>query len=154
MRVVLAVLGTVAALTAGGCGGSSPTSPTASATMSGSWVGSTSDSSGSMMGAGLSSSMAANATWAITQTANNISGTMQFAGYQGGMARLSGTVNRHTGTFTMTMPIGSMMMATCSATASGTFDMDDSMMQLHGTYNGSNTCSGPFTDGQLSFTRR
>jgi len=154
MRGVLATLGIAAVLLAAGCSTSSPASPSRSAALSGTWGGSTSDSTGSMMGAGLSTSMMANTTWTITQNGSSFSGNMQFAGFHGGSVTVSGTLTGHGGTFTMTMPIGSMMMGACGATASGSFDMDEFMTQLHGTYTGTNTCSGPFKDGQVSFTRR
>jgi len=66
---------------------------------------------------------------------------------------VSGTMSGHSGTFTMTMPSGSMMMAGCTAGASGTFDMDDLMTQMHGTYSGTNSCTGAFDHGQMSFHR-
>ena len=144
LAIVVAGFATVA------CGGTttSPTSPSAQ-TMSGSWVGRTSDSSGSMMGAGLTS-----AQWAVMQSGTSFSGTMQFPGYMmGGTMTVTGTVNGRTGTFTMTMPVGSMMMAGCTATASGTFDMDDMMTQMQGTYSGTNSCTGAFDHGQMSMHR-
>jgi hypothetical protein len=145
----------VAGFTTGACGGgtTSPTTPSAQ-TMSGSRAGATSDSSGSMMGAGLSSAQMNNAQWTLTQNGGSFSGTMQCPGYMmGGTMTVSGTMSGHTGTFTMTMPSGSMMMAGCTARASGTFDMDDMMTQMHGTYTGMNSCKGPFDHGQLSFHR-
>src|SRR6516165_8018740 len=88
MRVGTAILlaGTVAVAACGGTAASSmPTAPnsTTSATMTGAWVGTAFDSSGSMMGAGLTSAMMNNAHWSITQTGNTFSGTMQFSGYMG-----------------------------------------------------------------------
>ncbi len=47
-----------------------------------------------------------------------------------------------------------MMSGTCNATATGTFDMDDMMTQLHGTYTGMNSCTGPFDHGQMDMTHR
>jgi hypothetical protein len=79
---------------------------------------------------------------------------MQFAGYQGEMMTVAGSLSGTTGTFTMTIPAGSMMLNGCSATSSGTFDMDDLMAQMHGTYVGMNSCSGPFDHGQMSLVRR
>lgn len=149
LAIVLAGFTTVA------CSGSttSPTRPSGQ-TMSGSWVGSTSDSSGSMMGAGLTSAQMNSAQWMVTQNGASFSGTMQFPGYRmGGTMTVTGTMNGHTGTFTMTMPSGSMMMAGCSATASGSFDMDDMVTQMHGTYSGTNSCTGAFDHGQMSFHR-
>jgi hypothetical protein len=150
---VIAIL--VAGFTTVACGGGAPTPTTPSApTMSGSWAGVTSDSSGSMMGAGLTSAQMNNAQWTVTQNGGSFAGTMQFPGYRmGGTMTASGTMSGHTGTFTMTIPSGSMMMAGCTATASGTFDMDDTMTQMHGTYTGMNSCSGPFDHGQMSFHR-
>ena len=143
------------------CGGNSATpvapSPPASA-ITGTWVGTAADSSGSMMGAGMSSSAAAAMTWQLTQNGTAFSGTVQFPGYGAmGMSvsmSVSGTITGKTATFTMTMPAGSMMSGACSATATGSFDMDDLMDQMHGTYSGANTCSGPFNQGQMSMTRR
>ena len=149
-------VGFVAALTAAACGGStsSPTSPGGLATLTGTWVGSASDSTGAMMGAGMSSAMMGNTTWSITQIADTFSGTMQFPGYQGGTMMVSGHMTGKTGTFTMTMPAGSMMTGRCSASATGTFDMDDMMTQIHGIYAGTNSCAGPFDHGQMSLVRR
>lgn len=68
---------------------------------------------------------------------------------------ISGTITGSTATFTMTMPIGSMMTGiTCMATATGTFDMDAMYAQLHGSYTGVNSCLGAFTGGQLSMMHR
>lgn len=107
------------------------------------------------MGAGLTTSMMNGTTWQISQNGSTFSGSMQFPGYNGGMMNVSGTVAGHSGSFTMTIPAGSMMMnRSCSAMANGTFDMDDLMTQMHATYTGSNTCSGPFDHGQMSMTRR
>lgn len=167
MRPLLAIALT-GALTAAACTGStssmstnsmmSPTAatPTANTAITGAWVGTTSDSTGTMMGAGLSPSMMSNMTWQITQNGNAFTGVMQFPGYagmMGGVMTVSGTINGKTATFTMTMPSGSMMTATCSAVANGTLDLDDLMTQMHGTYSGSNSCTGLFNQGQMSMTR-
>ena len=152
----LTAIGFVAALTATACGGStsSPTSPAAAGTMTGTWVGSASDSTGSMMGAGASASMMGNTTWTLTQTGTTFAGTMQFPGYPGGTMMVSGNTATRSGTFTMTIPAGSMMTGACAATATGTFDMDDMMTQLHATYTGTNSCGGPFDRGQMSMLHR
>ena len=160
LSIALATLSIVLGVAA--CGNisapSSPASPAASALSSpltGTWSGAASDSSGSMMGAGLTPSMMNGTMWQISQNGSAFSGTMQFPGYSGGAMSVSGSVVGHTGTFTMTMPAGSMMMnGSCSATATGIFDMDDSMTQMHATYSGTNACSGPFDRGQMSMTRR
>ena len=154
MRVGTAIIVTFAMGTAA-CGGgaTAPSTPVASSTMTGAWAGIASDSSGSMMGAGLTTAMMNNAQWTITQSGNAFSGTMQFGGYMGGTMTVNGVMNGHSGTFSMTIPPGSMMMAGCTATATGTFDMDDMMSQFHGTYSGMNSCAGPFDHGQMSMHR-
>ncbi len=65
--------------------------------VSGTWTGAASDSSGTMMGAGMSASMMANMTWQITQTGNTFTGVVQFPGY-GGSGTVSGTINGRTAT--------------------------------------------------------
>ena len=152
----LAALSVATALMAAGCGGnmSSPMKPTSASTIAGTWVGSASDSSGSMMGGGSTGSMIGGTTWAITQTGNTFSGTMQVGGHSGGTMTVSGMMTGTTGSFTMTMSGGSMMSGTCSATATGTFDMDDMMTELHGTYSGINTCTGAFDHGQMNMSHR
>ncbi len=57
----------IAALIASACSGSrsdSPTSPSVTTTMTGTWVGTASDSTGSMMGAGLTGHMGST-TWVV-----------------------------------------------------------------------------------------
>lgn len=154
MRATLGLVMLVA-LSASACGASSPAAPSVpgTTTLTGTWVGTSADSSGSMMGAGLSATMMAGTSWTITQTDETFTGTMQFAGYHGGTMTVAGTMTGQAGTFTMTMPGGTMMMGTCMATATGTFDMDDMMTTLHATYAGTNTCTGPFTGGQMSMHR-
>ena len=125
--------------------------------LTGTWTGRVSDSSGSMMGGGFSTAMMNGVTWQITQAGGTFTGTMRMQGYQGGTMTVSGTINGTTGTFTMTVPIGTMMgpmMGGCMSTATGTFDMDDVMVRMQGTYAGANTCSGPFDHGGLSLTRQ
>lgn len=166
---VLALVVFGAAITFGCSGGSgnsmmatSPTMPTSqtpasTAGIAGTWVGQASDSSGTVMGAGMSQAMMANMTWQITQSGNTFTGTMQFPGYTGhGTMTVTGTINGNTATFTMTMPGGGMMGGgTCTVTATGTFSLDDMFTQMHGTYSGGSAmCGGPFDHGQLSMMRR
>lgn len=154
MRYLRAV-GLIAALAASACSGdsSSPTGPGASRSMTGTWIGTASDSSGSMMGAGLTAGMMAGTTWQVTQAGNTFSGTMQFPGHMAGGMTVSGTISGNIGTFTMTMASGSMMNGACTASATGTFDMDDMMAQFHGTYAGMNSCMGAFDHGEMSMHR-
>jgi hypothetical protein len=164
MRVLLASA-IVTALLAAACGSaSSPTAPGpgpaatggGSAPLTGTWAGTAFDSTGSMMGAGMSAAMFDNMTWNIVQTGNTFTGTMQFPGYMArGPMTISGTINGSTATFTMTMPAGSMMSSvTCTATSTGTFDFAAVMTQIHGQYAGTNSCTGPFNQGQINLSRR
>lgn len=130
--------------------------PTSSSPLSGTWTGTGTDSSGSMMGSGGPSQ--AGVSWTITQSGDTLTGVMNGGGMMAGRVTMTGTVSTHsghTGTITITMPAGSMMgMANhCSAVATGTFDMDDMMTTLHCQYSGSNSCSGPFTHGELHMHR-
>ncbi len=168
MRAWMSVVALVLATGFAGCGGSAsnPSNPTPSAQMSplaGTWVGTASDSSGATMGmstgTGMGMGMAGGSmgdmTWQMTQTGSTFKGAVGFSGYHGGgQMTVSGTMNGKSGTFTMTMPNGTMPMAGCSGQVNGTFDMDDRMVQMHGTYTGSTTCSGPFDHGQMTMNKR
>jgi hypothetical protein len=123
--------------------------------LTGTWIGTTTDSTGTMMGAGLSPSMQSNMTWNLTQTGTSFDGTVQFAGYGGGLMRVSGDVVDHSATFMLSIPTGSMpmMRSGCTATATGTIDLDTMVMRMQGSYTGTNTCTGPFDQGQLSMHR-
>ena len=88
------------------------------------------------MGMGMGGSPMGNMTWQLTQHADGtFTGTVGFSGYRGGGQMLvSGTMTGRTGTFTITMPNGTMPMAGCSGQASGTFDMDELMLTMHGNW--------------------
>ena len=154
-RWIFVLFTLVSAGAAVACGSQSagPSGPSSTATMTRNWVGAASDSSGSMMGSGMSGATAGSTTWQLTQNGSAFSGTMRLAG-SGSVMMVSGTMNGKTGSFTMTMPMGSMMSSGCSSTATGTFDMDDMMTQLQGTYAGMNSCGGPFDHGQMSMVRQ
>lgn len=169
MRTAVRIFVLVASLGVVACGGSSGSStmptnpitpsgqtPPSTVGIAGTWVGQASDSSGTMMGAGMSPAMMGNMTWQVTQTGNTFTGTMQFPGWAGhGAMTVSGTINGSTATFTMTMPSGGMMMGgSCTATATGTFNLDQLFTQMHGTYSGGTMCGGHFDHGQLSMVRR
>lgn len=154
MRICKTIVLFVALLGSACASGSvTPTGPSGGGSVTGTWVGTASDSTGSMMGAGLTSAMMASTTWTVTQTGNAFNGTMQFPGHMGPGMTVSGTINGHSGTFTMTMAAGSMMSGACVATANGTFDMDDMMSNWSGTYTGANSCTGPFDHGVMSMHR-
>ena len=141
------------------CGDSSPTAPTgpmASTSMNGTWTGSASDSS-SAMGAGSLMGQAGmgTMTWPLTQSGSTVTGSMSFAGMPGRMpGAFSGTMSGDEMTFTMDMPINSMVSSGCTARATGTARVDGTRTTMTGTFGGSNSCTGSFTNGQMMMTRR
>ena len=142
---------------AAACGNNSPTTPSGpTASMSGTWAGSAADSSismgaGSLMGQTGMGTM----TWPLTQSGSTVTGSMSFSGMQGRMpGSFSGTMSGDEMTFTMDVPIGSMMSSGCSARATGTARVDGTRMTMTGTYSGSNSCTGSFINGQMTMTRR
>jgi len=142
-------------ITLSACSGPTAPSPVGPAggnqSMTGTWTGTISDSSGSMMGSGAMGPTATGA-WVVTQSGDRISGLLSGPGMMQGRVTMDGTISGHTGTFTITMPPGSMTGA-CSAVATGSFDMDDMMTEFHSQYTGSNTCTGPFTRGEMHLHR-
>jgi hypothetical protein len=144
------------------CGGS-PAAPSTSTpvSVSGTWVGSGSDSSaslgaGSMMGqAGLGAM-----TWQLTQSGSTVTGSLGFSSMQGRMpGTLSGTMADGQLSFTFDMPMDEddmhgMMSSVCAAHVAGTVHIDTATMTMTGTYDGSNTCFGAFTNGQVSLTHQ
>jgi len=151
---------------------SNPTSPTAVASTpssststgtsvaTGTWVGTASDSSGTTMGMSMASGMGmmgsvGSMNWQLTQTGSAFTGTVTFSGFHAGTTMsVSGTMNGKTGTFTMTLPNGSMPTAACNGTVTGTFDMDDMMANMTGQYTGSTTCFGVFNNGQMTMSKK
>ena len=136
--------------------GNSMTGPSGLISMTGTWAGTASDSSGSL---GANSMMGqvgmGTMTWPLTQSGSTVTGSMNFSGMQGRMpGSFSGMMTGDEMTFTMAMAAGSMMAAGCSSTASGTAHMNRTTMTMTGTYGGSNSCTGAFTNGQMTMTRR
>jgi hypothetical protein len=149
------LLGTTLLMACGGGAATAP-SPTPATTVSGTWAGSASDSTtatatGGMMG----QSGMGNMTWQLIQNGNAVTGSMTFSGMPNGMAgRFTGTMDADDMTFTMDMPMGTMMSGGCAATARGTAHLDRTTMTMTGTYSGSNSCSGAFAGGQMNMSRR
>ena len=146
---------------AAACGGNSPTTPsglTAPMSVTGTWAGLGSDSSssmgaGSMMGQADMGTM----TWQLTQNESTVTGAMSFSG--SGMQNRTagsflGTMSGDDMTLTMDLPTVSMMSSGCSSRATGTARVNRTTMTMTGTYSGSNSCSGAFTSGQMTMTRR
>ena len=145
-----------------GCGGSGssmgPTGPGSMANYAGRWGGSMSESGGATMGSGtmgglMRGMMAGQMTWQMTQTDANATGYMEMSAFQGsGRMAIAGTISGQTMTFTMNIPTGGMPEPGCAATGSGTAQMNGNTMT--GTYSGTNTCSGRFSNGQFTLSRR
>ena len=130
-------------LLAWGC--SSSVSPTPSLDLTGTFVGSASDSTGS-----------ATLTLVLAQSGNSISGTAAGVSSQGLQSRgtVSGTLAGTTLTFTLTVPVGgySTPLQTCSATVQGSAQVSASAIE--GTYSGTHTCLGPVSNGQFALRRQ
>ncbi len=142
---------------------STPASPTGASAVAGTWVGTAVEPGGTTMGMsagsmgmGMPGAQMGNMTWQLTQAADGMfAGTVSFSGYHGaGQMAVSGTLNGKTGTFTMTMPAGTMPMSGCSGQAAGTFEMDETMVLMRGSYTGATTCLGPFGNGQMTMNRK
>jgi hypothetical protein len=153
----------VVALFAVGCGDSAPMAPSMTPTTStsqtpatGTWTGSASDSSSGLgAGAMMGQSGMGTVTWQLSQTGSAVTGTMRASGMQGRMpGSFIGTMTGNDMSFTMDMPMNSMMSSDCSARATGTARLDPTTMTLTCTYSGTNSCSGPFGNGQMTMTRR
>ena len=160
MRLLIAC-GVVAVMSVAGCTSrpSAPAGPTSPMTLAGTWVGGATDSTASMMGTGMGTGMPGSGheslTWHVTQTGSTFAGTMQLPGHHGGTMTVSGHVDGHIGTFTMTVTAGAMMMgSSCGAVATGTFEMNEHMNEFHGFYAGTSTCLGHFDHGHVSLVRR
>lgn len=140
------------------CGGSSPTAAGSAIAATGTWSGTSTDSTTASLGAGGMMGQAGMGTmnWQLTQNGSNVTGTMSFSGVPGSAmpGTISGTMSGQDMTFTMDMPVGSMMSGTCSAHATGTAHMDGAAMTMTASYSGTNSCAGPFTNGQMTMSRR
>ncbi len=146
----------LAAVVAGCGGGGNSAGPTDASSLTGyagTWVGSMSESGGAMMGSGtMGGMMSGQVTWHMTQTGANVQGDMDMSGFRGtGRMAITGTITGQTMTFTMNIPAGGMPDAGCAASGTGTAQMNGNAMT--GTYSGSNTCSGAFTNGKIKFSR-
>ena len=140
-----------------GCGGGNSMGPTRGGSMAnhaGTWGGSMSEPGGATMGSGMMGGMmGGQMTWQMTQTEANVTGHMEMSPFRGtGRMAISGTISGQTMTFTMHIPAGGMPEPGCAATGNGTAHMNGNTMT--GTYSGSNTCSGPFSNGQFTLSRR
>ncbi len=133
-----------------------PTATTSQAPATGTWTGTASDSSSGLgAGAMMGQSGMGTVTWQLSQTGSAVTGTMSFSGMQGRMpGSFAGTMSGNDMTFTVDMPNASMMSSGCTARATGTAHLDPTTMTMTCTYSGTNSCSGPFGNGQMNMTRR
>ncbi len=67
-------------------------------------------------------------------------------------ASMAGTWAGSSSDSSNSMGTGSMMSSGCSARATGTARVSGTTMT--GSYSGSNSCTGTFTNGQMTMTRR
>ena len=147
------------------CAGSAPMpaapTPTAAATptsMSGTWVGTSADSSG-----------LENQTWALAQNGSAMTGTMNISDTSRSMAgngSIQGIISGSSMSFHMTVPTGGFndTMSSCSMLADGQGQMSPDGHTMTGTYTGSmsgmmsgmmstTSCGGAMNSGQFTMTR-
>jgi hypothetical protein len=140
---IIASIGCLVSLAS--CSGKSSVSPTPSVDLTGTFVGSSSDSTG-----------VAALTLVQTQSGNSISGSSAGLSSQGLQSRgtVSGTLVGTTLTFAVTVPVGgySSPFQSCSATVQGTAQVSNS--SIVGTYSGTHNCLGPVTNGQFTLLRQ
>jgi len=103
-------------------------------------------------------------SWRVTQSGANVSGTVTTQStdapgtcascHRSRTGTLSGTVTGTTLNWTATFPADPSHDPTpiCSATLTGTIP-DITANSLSGTYSGSDTCEGQYTNGTLAMTR-
>jgi hypothetical protein len=142
----LVAAGACAGGDSGSSGSSSPSAPSGGQpTLSGTWSGNASDSSGP----GLIS-------WQISQSGTSFSGSAAITDTRTGITgrgSVSGTVSGSSITFSISIPAGGFdsPFGSCSANISGTGQASSS--SITGTYSGSNSCSGDVGSGQFTVTK-
>ncbi len=158
-------LALLAALLASACGGSSsPAAPSAPpstgnvSSMTGSWTGTSADSTGPEK-----------MSWTVNQDGSTMTGTMSLADTGRGMmgnGTMRGTVNGGTVSFHMDVPDGgfSGMMSSCSMSVDGQATLSSDGHTMTGTYSGSMSgmmsggmmgrpCGGTMSNGHFTLTR-
>jgi hypothetical protein len=141
-RFTIAVLGA----TCLACDDSPPTSPTPAVTLSGTFAGSMSDTSGP-----------GRMRWQVTQNGAQVTGTFAATDDVSGVAAngdISGTLSGGTLTFRMNVPAGTLPppFSACSITSDGSGQVTNTLIEA--TYTGRNSCTGLFGNGRLSLTRQ
>ena len=149
-------------VTVAACGGSasspagpSPTSTGGATSLSGTWIGTSADTSGQ-----------GHMTWTVTQNGNAMTGTMNFndtGRSMMGNGSMQGTIDGSTVTFHMAVPNGGFggMMSSCSMSIDGHAQLSGDGHTMTGTYSGSmsgmmssmQSCGGAMNNGQFTLTR-
>jgi hypothetical protein len=136
--------------------GPTPVTGSGAAPFAGTWVGSLSESSGSMMGSRamgsmMNGTMMGRATWSLSEDGTTVTGYMDLAPLGGtGRMQMTGAANGDSWTVTMTIPAGMMGDASaCSSIAVGTCQASGTAMTC--SYSGTNSCTGPF-NGTVTMT--
>ena len=166
MKTFLPTVAGMAVMLLGGCSsgqpmsgmGTTPVTGSSAAPFAGTWMGSLSDSGGSMMGSRsmgsmMSGAMMGRASWSLSEDGASVTGSMDLAPLGGvGRMQMTGTANGNSWTATMTIPAGMMGDASaCSSTAVGTCQVSGTTMTC--SYSGTNSCTGPFS-GTVTMTRQ
>ena len=135
-----------------GCGGSNPSpnpsapTPVSGVTLSGTYAGSASDSTG-----------AGTMTWTASQSGSAVTGPVTAKTSLGIVVftgSLTGTLTGSSLTFSITVPADGMSgFPGCSATIDGTAS-GVSNTAIAGTYTGTNSCGGSFNSGHFSLTKQ
>ena len=162
MRLKYLTVVVLGGLVVSACGGgsSSPVSPssgsaTTLSSMSGTWTGTSADTSGQQK-----------MSWTVTQNGNSMTGTMSFSDTgrdMMGNGTMRGTVNGLAVAFHMDVPTGgfSGMMSSCSMGMDGQATMSEDGHTMTGTYSAHmsgmmssmQSCGGAMNNGQFRLTR-
>ena len=148
-------------LSLAGCGGSSNMmSPsTQMPLITGTWSGSMSESGGTVMGSSymggmMSGMMSGRMAWHLSQDGDRVTGSMEMSGFGGtGVMTMTGTVSGSTVNLRMSIPSGGMHEPGCQSDAQCTLQVDGSGTRMTGPYSGTNSCSGPFSGGQITLAK-
>ena len=131
----------------GSSGSPSPGAPSGTqSTLSGTWTGNASDSSGSGV-----------ISWQLSESGTSFSGSATIGDTRTGVngrGSISGTVSGGASiTFSISIPAGGFdnPFGSCSANLSGTGQASSS--SITGTYSGANSCSGDVGSGQFTVTK-
>jgi hypothetical protein len=127
--------------------GDTPSTPTPpNTTVSGTWSGTATDSSGD-----------GSMTWALSQSGTSFTGNLTMADRASGVTgrgSVTGTISGSSLQFSISVPSGGFdePSAACSASVTGTAVASAS--SISGTYSGSNSCSGGIASGQINLNKQ